>query len=81
VTLIVINLAMTFAIPGISWQGHIGGLVTGGLIAAVYMYAPRAQRTLIHVGATIGLLAVFVALIAWRTTSLVAQYGPMLTHR
>jgi len=81
VTLIVINLAMTFAIPGISWQGHIGGLVTGGLVAAAYVYAPRPQRNLIQAGATIGLLAVFVALIAWRTTSLVAQYGPMLTHR
>ena len=81
VTLIVINLAITFTIPGISWQGHIGGLVTGGLIAAAYMYAPRAQRNLVQVGATIGLLAVFAGLIVWRTGMLVDQFGPMLTHR
>ena len=28
----VVNLVFTFAIPGISWTGHIGGLLVGGLI-------------------------------------------------
>ena len=30
--LLVVNLVFTFAIPGISWTGHIGGLLVGGLI-------------------------------------------------
>jgi membrane associated rhomboid family serine protease len=81
VTLIAINMAITFTIPGISWQGHVGGLVTGGLIAAAYLYAPRAGRNLVQGGATMGLLALFVGLIAWRTTSLVDRFGPMLNHR
>jgi hypothetical protein len=81
VVLIVVNLGFTFTVPGISWQGHLGGLVTGALIAAVYVYAPRAQRNLVQAGAVIGVLAVFAALIAWRTTVLVDQFGPMLSHR
>jgi membrane associated rhomboid family serine protease len=30
--LLVINLVLTFAIPGISWTGHVGGLIVGALI-------------------------------------------------
>ena len=71
VGLIVINLVLTFAVPGISWQGHIGGLITGALIAAVFVYAPRARRNLIQAGAAAGLLAVFAVLIAMRTVALV----------
>jgi membrane associated rhomboid family serine protease len=67
VVLIVINLVITFTVPGISWQGHVGGLLTGALVAAAYLYAPRGQRTLIQVGFTVGLLALFYVLITWRT--------------
>lgn len=70
VGLIVVNLAMTFLVPGISWQGHVGGLVTGGLLTAAYVYAPSPRRRLIGVGASLGMLLLFVVLIAWRTTAL-----------
>lgn len=69
--LIVINLVITFTFPGISWQGHIGGLITGALVAAVYVYAPRGQRTLVQAGFSVGLLAVFVALVSWRTNEII----------
>jgi len=81
VILIVINLGFTFTVPGISWQGHLGGLVTGAIVAVAYVYAPQAQRTLVQAGATSALLALFVGLISWRTGVLVDQFGPMLTHR
>lgn len=75
VGLIVLNLVFTFVAPGISWQGHIGGLVTGAAVAAVYAYAPRANRTLIHVGFSIGVLLLFAALVWWRTASLMSGVG------
>jgi len=78
--LIVINLAFTFVIPllggqNISWQGHIGGLVTGAVVAAAYAYAPREWRTLIQISATVALLVLFALLIWWRTTDLLTQFG------
>jgi membrane associated rhomboid family serine protease len=35
VALIVINLVISFATPGIDWRAHVGGLVTGGALGAV----------------------------------------------
>jgi len=80
IALIAINLAFTFVIPllggqNISWQGHIGGLVTGAVVAAAYAYAPREWRTLIQISATVALLVLFALLIWWRTTDLLTQFG------
>jgi membrane associated rhomboid family serine protease len=80
VAVIVINLAFTFVAPllssqQISWQAHVGGLVTGGAIAAAYVYAPRNRRDIIQGSATVVALLLFAALIWWRTTELRAQLG------
>lgn len=40
-----INLVYSFLGPGISWQGHLGGLVGGALAAAIIVHAPRADRS------------------------------------
>lgn len=73
--LIIANLVLTFSFPGISWQGHVGGLVTGALVALGYAYARPANRNLVQFGVPIALLAVFVALCWWRTTQLWALYA------
>ncbi|MGI9162079.1 MAG: rhomboid family intramembrane serine protease [Mycobacterium sp.] len=77
--LIAVNLVMTFSFPGVSWQGHIGGLITGGVVAAAYVYPPRAQRNLVQAGVSIGILVLFFVLIAWRTTALLTLFktGPV----
>jgi membrane associated rhomboid family serine protease len=43
-TLLVINLFLTFSMRGISWTGHVGGLVVGVVIA--WLLAPRQVATL-----------------------------------
>jgi len=56
-----INAVLTFTIPNISWQGHLGGLLGGMLIAAILVYAPRQNRTLWQ---SAGLVAVTLGLVA-----------------
>ncbi len=77
---VIINLVFTFAGPAlgtgaISWQGHIGGLITGAGIAAAYVYAPRARRTAIQIGVSVAFAVLFAALIWWRTNELLALLG------
>ena len=52
--LIAINLVSGFFVPGIAWQAHVGGLITGAAIALVYSSTRSAsaagrQRALIWV--------------------------------
>lgn len=80
VGLIVINLVITFTVPGVSWQGHMGGLLTGALIAAAYVYAPRDNRNLIQAGVIVATLVVFGGLIVWRTTDLLDHFGALVSR-
>lgn len=78
VAVIVINLVFTFVVPAISWQGHVGGLATGAVVAAAYVYAPRERRNVIQGAVTIAILAVFTTLVWWRTTDLLAKFSAYL---
>jgi membrane associated rhomboid family serine protease len=65
-TLIVINLLISFAIPGISWGGHIGGLIGGILITLGYAHwrGGRAQYGQLGLGGILGLVVVAVGSVA-----------------
>ncbi|MEY4018938.1 MAG: hypothetical protein RLZZ590_238 [Actinomycetota bacterium] len=61
--LIAINLAFGFFMPGVSWQAHLGGLLAGGALTAVYAQGKSKRAQL--VGA-IAVALIFVALTWYR---------------
>lgn len=69
--LIALNFFLGFVFAGISWQSHLGGALTGALLALAYAHAPRDRRTLVGVLATVGVAVLLVALA-------VARYAPLL---
>ena len=41
VGILVLNLLITFTVPSISWQAHVGGLLSGFLLTLLIFYPPR----------------------------------------
>jgi membrane associated rhomboid family serine protease len=71
VALLVINLVITFSVPQIDWRAHIGGLVTGALLAAAFAYAPRGPRQpQLHGAAIVALTVAFAIAVVARTAAL-----------
>ncbi len=68
--LIVINLMFTFTFSGISWEGHVGGLITGAILAVAFAYAPRARQNTVQVAASTVMAAILVILTVVQTTAL-----------
>jgi membrane associated rhomboid family serine protease len=67
---IALNLVFTFTVGGISWQGHIGGLVGGAVLGAAMVYAPRQSRAPVQWAATGAVLAISLGLIVLRVLTL-----------
>ncbi|WP_136192085.1 rhomboid family intramembrane serine protease [Actinomyces procaprae] len=66
VGLLVINLVISVLGANISWQGHLGGFLTGLAVAAIYAWAPRNRQTAVGVWGTVGVAVLLVALAAAR---------------
>jgi len=59
--LVVINLAITFLIPGVSIGGHIGGAIGGGLCALAFSSLRRSPALATLSMAAVGVLSVALA--------------------
>ncbi|SEP51937.1 rhomboid family intramembrane serine protease [Amycolatopsis saalfeldensis] len=65
-----INAYITFSIPNISILAHVGGLVTGALVAVAFLYAPERDRVRWQaIGAAI-LVVALVGLVIYRGTQI-----------
>lgn len=65
---ILVNGVLSFVLPGVAWQAHLGGLVTGALLGAAYAYAPAGRQKTVSVLATVVVAAGLAA-------SALATYG------
>ena len=75
-----LNVVLGLVIPGIAWQAHLGGLVTGAALGAVMAFAPApgdgrdragaSRRTVVQVGGSLLVLAVLVAASVARLTAI-----------
>jgi len=59
--LIMINLVISFTLPGISWGGHIGGLIGGALVAQLLLLGERRRVPAV---ALAGCVAIALAAVA-----------------
>lgn len=63
--LLLLNAALPFFIPRIDWRAHLGGLLTGIVIAFIWeqLAAGRGNARVLRAGATYATLALLVALL------------------
>ena len=72
-TVILINLVITFVVPGISWQGHVGGLIGGVLaVEALTWFGQRDLRSPFgprDAALLAAIVALLVVAVVWRTAN------------
>ena len=76
--LIGVNIVIGFIAPGVDWRAHLGGLVTGAAVAAIFAHAPRRARAMWQWSGVLLVLVVLVALTVWRTDQIMAAISVSL---
>lgn len=62
--LLALNIVFSFTWANVSWQGHMGGLVAGSVIAVGMLYAPREHRAAVQWGTCAAVLVASLAVSA-----------------
>lgn len=71
VGVIVINAVLGFVLSGVAWQAHLGGLIVGAALGAIFAYTPREKQQPVAIGSSVGMLALLVVV----PLALYAQHG------
>lgn len=72
-----INVAIGFFAPGVDWRAHLGGLVTGAVVAAIMVIPARRHRTAIQVAGLLAVVFALAAIAAWRTAQITDLLAPL----
>jgi membrane associated rhomboid family serine protease len=62
IVVVVANLAFSFFVPGIAWEAHVGGLITGLAIGAVFMRTRRTDQRVPQIAAVAAVAAALVVI-------------------
>jgi len=60
--LIGLNVAFGFIVPNVAWQAHVGGLVVGAAVAAVYMATRHRSKKAVQIASVAGIGVALVAI-------------------
>ncbi|MES1169808.1 MAG: rhomboid family intramembrane serine protease, partial [Leifsonia sp.] len=72
---VVVNLAFGFIAPGIAWEDHLLGLVTGAAVAGVYLTTRRPAQKARQIISVIGIAAAITAILLACVLSSPSYYG------
>jgi membrane associated rhomboid family serine protease len=75
VVLIGLNTVIGFVVPGIDWRAHMGGLLTGAVLALIYARAPRRGRSTWQWSGVAVVVVAVMAFAGWRTAQILAMAG------
>ena len=67
IVLIGVNVVIGFMSPGTDWRAHLGGLVTGAAVAAVFVLPEKRHRMLVQVVGVVVIVGLLIAVAAWRS--------------
>lgn len=75
--LLAINVVIGFIAPGIDWRAHLGGLITGAIVAGILVYAPRKSRSLVHITGISAMVLLLLSITWWRTLQIQEYVAPL----
>jgi membrane associated rhomboid family serine protease len=67
---VALNFGYGFLVAGVSWESHLGGLLTGFVLGCAGLLGPQRTRTLVFTSTSVGLVVLLAAGGAWKLAGL-----------